>query len=119
MPPVPGLPVTESPFDLSRAVIAQTADATGHPSTKRLAAPSRGRRLGTRMIPAGKQLHAGWNRLLVITGALLLATRLFAADATRTVKVFIFAGQSNMEGADAHPERIDDFPMFQGAGAPQ
>lgn len=24
-----------------------------------------------------------------------------------------------MEGADAHPERIDDFPMFTGAGAPQ
>ena len=35
------------------------------------------------------------------------------------VKVFIFAGQSNMVGADARPERIDEFPMFKGAGAPQ
>jgi hypothetical protein len=58
-------------------------------------------------------------RLLVLAGALLLAARPLAAEATKPVKVFIFAGQSNMEGADAHPERIDDFPMFKGAGAPQ
>lgn len=37
----------------------------------------------------------------------------------KIVKVFLFAGQSNMVGADAHPERIDDFPLFRGAGAPQ
>ena len=37
----------------------------------------------------------------------------------KPVKVFLFAGQSNMVGADAHPERIDDFPLFKGAGAPQ
>ena len=34
----------------------------------------------------------------------------------KAVKVFLFAGQSNMVGADAHPERIDDFPLFKGAG---
>ncbi|WP_309708147.1 sialate O-acetylesterase [Armatimonas sp.] len=37
----------------------------------------------------------------------------------KTVKIFLFAGQSNMVGSDAHPERIDDFPLFKGAGAPQ
>lgn len=37
----------------------------------------------------------------------------------KPVKVFLFAGQSNMVGADAHPERIDSFPLFKGAGAPQ
>ena len=43
----------------------------------------------------------------------------FAADATKPIKVFIFAGQSNMVGSDAHAERIDEFPMFKGAAAPQ
>ena len=37
----------------------------------------------------------------------------------KAVKVFLFAGQSNMVGSDAHPERIDDFPLFRGAGVPQ
>ena len=37
----------------------------------------------------------------------------------KPVKVFLFAGQSNMVGADAHPERIDSFPLFKGASAPQ
>ncbi len=56
---------------------------------------------------------------LAIACALLLAPSSFGAEPTKPVKVFIFAGQSNMEGADAHPERIDDFPMFKGAGVPQ
>lgn len=42
-----------------------------------------------------------------------------AAESPKPVKVFLFAGQSNMVGADARPERIDEFPMFKGAGAPQ
>ncbi len=58
-------------------------------------------------------------QLLVTSAALLFAAQSSAADATKLVKVFIFAGQSNMEGADAHPERIDDFPPFKGAGTPQ
>lgn len=49
----------------------------------------------------------------------LLAATSSAAEVKKPVKVFIFAGQSNMEGADARPERIDDFPVFKGAGAPQ
>lgn len=35
------------------------------------------------------------------------------------IRVFVFAGQSNMVGADAHTDQIDDFPEFRGAGAPQ
>ncbi|MST95338.1 MAG: hypothetical protein EXS33_08765 [Pedosphaera sp.] len=54
--------------------------------------------------------------VLILAGTSLLAA---PADPAKPVKVFIFAGQSNMEGADARPERIDDFPMFKGAGAPQ
>jgi len=35
------------------------------------------------------------------------------------IRVFLFAGQSNMVGADAHADRIDEFRDFRGAGAPQ
>src|SRR5205807_1689446 len=51
--------------------------------------------------------------------ALSLAVAGFAAEVPKPVKIFIFAGQSNMVGADAHAEQIDDYPVFKGAGAPQ
>jgi len=35
------------------------------------------------------------------------------------IRVFVLAGQSNMVGADAHAERIDEFPEFRGAAVPQ
>jgi len=35
------------------------------------------------------------------------------------LRVFVFAGQSNMVGSDAHADRIDDYPGFQGVGVPQ
>ena len=35
------------------------------------------------------------------------------------VRVFVFAGQSNMVGADAHPDQIDQHPPYRGAGEPQ
>lgn len=41
------------------------------------------------------------------------------ACADEVTRVFIFAGQSNMVGADAQTERIDEFPAFRGAGAEQ
>ena len=68
---------------------------------------------------ANKLMAISWVQLLVVAGVFLLPMRPLAAESTKPVKVFIFAGQSNMEGADAHPERINDFPMFKGAGAPQ
>lgn len=42
-----------------------------------------------------------------------------AAFAEEVTRVFLFAGQSNMVGADANSERIDDYPNFKGAGDPQ
>ena len=41
------------------------------------------------------------------------------ASAEDVVRVFLFAGQSNMVGSDAHGDRIDDYPNFKGAGEPQ
>ena len=35
------------------------------------------------------------------------------------VRVFLFAGQSNMVGADTRPEIVDDYPPFVGAMQPQ
>ncbi len=35
------------------------------------------------------------------------------------IRVFLLAGQSNMEGSDAPANRIDEFPEFRGAGATQ
>ncbi len=38
---------------------------------------------------------------------------------TRTLRVFIFAGQSNMVGSDSDAKEIDNFPPFVGAGNEQ
>ena len=60
---------------------------------------------------------------LILLAALFLtpAAALRAApDAdTKTVRVFIFAGQSNMEGADSKVKDIKRFPPFAGLDAPQ
>ncbi len=42
-----------------------------------------------------------------------------SASAEEVTRVFLFAGQSNMVGADAHADRIDDYPSFKGAGEQQ
>ena len=42
-----------------------------------------------------------------------------SAIAEEVTRVFLFTGQSNMVGADAQADRIDDYPNFQGAGEPQ
>lgn len=36
------------------------------------------------------------------------------AEDDQTLRVFIFAGQSNMEGADSNPEHIERFPPYRG-----
>lgn len=54
--------------------------------------------------------------LFLAIWSLVQAHTACADDITR---VFIFAGQSNMVGADAQAERIDEFPAFRGAGAEQ
>jgi len=56
------------------------------------------------------------------TISLLIAlwlTCVAALPAEEVTRLFLFAGQSNMVGADAHAERIDDYPEFRGAGSPQ
>jgi hypothetical protein len=54
--------------------------------------------------------------LALAAWALVATGSVGAEEATR---VFLFAGQSNMVGADAQAERIDDFPDFQGTRAAQ
>ena len=55
--------------------------------------------------------------------ALALAALAFITNgstiAEEVTRVFLFAGQSNMVGSDAHADRIDDYPNFKGAGKPQ
>lgn len=57
----------------------------------------------------------------LVSGFLISAcvVPVLSADNPKRVKVFLFAGQSNMVGADAHPDRINQFPGFEGAGTPQ
>jgi len=60
---------------------------------------------------------------MIVQTILAMAAWSFAASgsalAAEVTRVFIFAGQSNMVGSDSHADRIDDFPDFKGAGAPQ
>jgi hypothetical protein len=41
------------------------------------------------------------------------------ARASEDIRVFIFAGQSNMEGADTNQDEVERHPPFRGAMAPQ
>ncbi len=54
--------------------------------------------------------------LALVALAFMTNSSAFAEEVTR---VFLFAGQSNMVGSDAHADRIDDYPNFKGAGEPQ
>ena len=51
----------------------------------------------------------------------LLVVTIFAlpASAAEPVRVFIFAGQSNMVGSDSKVKDIDRFPPFRGLEKPQ
>ncbi len=55
---------------------------------------------------------------LLIVGMLAVLSN-GSAVAEEVTRVFLFAGQSNMVGADAHADRIDLYPNFKGAGEPQ
>ena len=70
------------------------------------------------------RLFWGCFRLFIAFAFMAGDKQIFAADSSKTnlsktIQVFLLAGQSNMEGADAHANRIDDYPVFKGAGAPQ
>lgn len=50
---------------------------------------------------------------------LLVAASALAQQDDKTLRVFVFAGQSNMEGADSKVADIERFPPFSGLGEPQ
>ena len=54
---------------------------------------------------------------LALTVLAFMATEFVIAE--EVTRVFLFAGQSNMVGSDAHADRIDEYPNFKGAGKPQ
>lgn len=54
--------------------------------------------------------------LLLVLGC---AGPLRAQEDDRTLRVFIFAGQSNMVGSDSHLADVDRFPPFAGLAKPQ
>ncbi|MFT7619728.1 MAG: hypothetical protein ACI97A_003385 [Planctomycetota bacterium] len=60
-------------------------------------------------------------QFIPIIACFVLALSLSAGHsaAQNKTRVFIFAGQSNMVGSDAHAKEIDNFPMFKGAGVEQ
>ena len=64
-------------------------------------------------------MHVAKLLCILVALAQLLPLALTAAGVVKPIKVYIFAGQSNMEGADAHPELIDSYPLFKGSGTPQ
>ncbi len=57
--------------------------------------------------------------LSLIAALLLIPLSARCVADTKTVRVFIFAGQSNMEGADSKVKDIKRFPPFAGLDAPQ
>ena len=57
--------------------------------------------------------------MLLAPWAALCAENSAADGDTNTVRVFIFAGQSNMEGADSKVKDIQRFPPFAGLDMPQ
>ncbi len=61
-------------------------------------------------------------RKVIVTALTLVALAVLtssSASSEEITRVFLFAGQSNMVGSDAHADRIDDYPNFKGAGEPQ
>lgn len=64
---------------------------------------------------ANTTLAAGLTSVLVLS----MASALFAQQDDQTIRVFIFAGQSNMVGSDSRVEDIQRFPPFAGLEAPQ
>lgn len=55
----------------------------------------------------------------LIIGCLFAGVSALADDDAKVMRVFIFAGQSNMVGSDSHVEDISNFPPFTGLGEPQ
>jgi hypothetical protein len=63
-------------------------------------------------------MRDAWKQNLTLAVLLVFASTLYADD-NRTLRVFIFAGQSNMVGADSKVHDIKRFPPFVGLEDPQ
>lgn len=57
--------------------------------------------------------------LILLSTLILVSNSLQATEDSTTVRVFIFAGQSNMVGADSKVADIQNFPPFAGLEEPQ
>jgi hypothetical protein len=64
------------------------------------------------------EVHA-WKLALTISFLLFASLPSLQADDDTTLRVFIFAGQSNMVGSDSKTKDIGRFPPFVGLNAPQ
>jgi hypothetical protein len=67
-------------------------------------------------------VHAALRATRLLSTVLLVATgagTLRAQEDDKTLRVFVFAGQSNMVGADSRVADIDQFPPFAGLEQPQ
>jgi hypothetical protein len=76
----------------------------------------------TRRSPYRAGITMNLNRTLALLVLLAAPLALYAddnSDDNKTVRVFIFAGQSNMVGSDSKVKDIERFPPFAGLGAPQ
>ena len=66
-----------------------------------------------------KLLRTAAMALMLIAAAVRLNAADLQGDDTKTVRVFIFAGQSNMVGSDSKVKDIGRFPPFRGLGDSQ
>ena len=57
-------------------------------------------------------------RFIMLTASLFFA-QTYSSSAAEPIRVFIFAGQSNMVGSDSKVKDIDRFPPFRGLEKPQ
>ena len=79
------------------------------------------RRMGGSMISNCSLLQVFRSFLCVLLTVVFASNcqRTLAEEASEVVRVFIFAGQSNMVGSDSNSEDISSFPPFSGLDQPQ
>ena len=67
-------------------------------------------RMGARSTPWWFLVLAFWASMAVAGDADLSGSR--GVSEAKRLKVFLFAGQSNMVGSDAHASMVDEYPPF-------
>lgn len=61
-----------------------------------------------------KTFRASWKQLLIAACLLIVVASPLVADDDKNLRIFIFAGQSNMVGSDSKVQDIGRFPPFAG-----